>query len=128
MIARVVVVAAAVAAIVLLAGQLRIAGDVDRAADLVEGGRAPAGADEALALLQRAAGRTADTAPLVRAAELQLFTGRHAGALADAQEAARREPENARAWLLAAQAAAKLGDERLEAVARKRVAELVARP
>ena len=41
MIARLVVVAAAVAAIVLLTGQLRTARDVDRAAALIEAGRAP---------------------------------------------------------------------------------------
>jgi cytochrome c-type biogenesis protein CcmH/NrfG len=64
----------------------------------------------------------------VRAAELQLFAGRPDTALGAAQRAARREPENARAWLLTAQAAARLGDEALEAAARRRLAELVAQP
>ena len=128
MIARLVVVAAAVAAIVVLAGQLRTARDVDRAAELVEGGRAPARVDDALALLRGAADRTDDTTPLVRAAELQLFAGRHEAALAHAREAARREPENARAWLVAAQALARLGDNPNEQLARLRLAELVARP
>ncbi len=128
MIARLVVVAAAVAAIVVLAGQLRTARDVDRAVALIEAGRAPDRVDEALALLRGAAARTADTTPLVRAAELQLFAGNHSGALAEAQAAARREPENARAWLVTAQAAAQLGDEPLEAAARRRLSELVASP
>ena len=120
--------AAAVAAIVVLAGQLRTARDVDRAAALIEAGRAPDRVDEALALLRGAAARTADTTPLVRAAELQLFAGNHRAALAEAQAAARREPENARAWLVTAQAAAQLGDEPLEAAARRRLSELVASP
>ncbi len=128
MIARLLVVAAAVAAIVVLAGQLRTARDVDRAAALIEAGRAPDRVEEALALLREAAARTADTTPLVRAAELQLFAGDHREALAEAQAAARREPENARAWLVSAQAAAQLGDEPLEAAARRRLSELVASP
>jgi tetratricopeptide (TPR) repeat protein len=128
MIARLVVVAAAVAAIVVLAGQLRTARDVDRAAELVEGGRAPARVDDALALLRGAADLTDDTTPLVRAAELQLFAGRHEAALAQARDAARREPDNARAWLVAAQAAGRLGDEAAASAARRRLAELVATP
>lgn len=128
MIARLVVVAAAVAAIVVLTGQLRTARDVDRAAALIKAGRAPDRVDDALSLLRGAAARTADTTPLVRAAELQLFAGNHREALAEAQAAARREPENARAWLVTAQAAAQLGDETLEAAARRRLSELVAAP
>jgi len=128
MIGRLLVVAAAVAAIVVLAGQLRTARDVDRAAALIQAGRAPDRVEEALALLRGAAARTADTTPLVRAAELQLFAGNHSEALAEAQAAARREPENARAWLVTAQAAAQLGDEPLEAAARRRLSELVASP
>ena len=128
MIGRLLVVAAAVAAIVVLAGQLRTARDVDRAAALIQAGRAPDRVEEALALLRGAAARTADTTPLVRAAELQLFAGNHREALAEAQAAARREPENARAWLVTAQAAAQLGDEPLEAAARRRLSELVASP
>jgi Flp pilus assembly protein TadD len=127
MIARLALVAAAIAAALVLAGELRTARDVERAVDLIEAGRAPGRVDEALALLRGAAARTDDTTPLLRAAELQLFAGRPAAALSDAQRAARREPENARAWLLSAQAAARLGDESLEAAARRRLAELVAR-
>lgn len=128
MIARLTVLAAAVVAVVLLTGSLRTARDVERGAALIEGGRAPARVDEALALLHGAAGRTADTAPLVRAAELQLFAGRDAGALADARAATRREPEDARAWLVLAQAAARLGDAGSEDAARRRLALLVAAP
>ena len=90
MIARLIVLAAAVVAVVLLTGSLRTARDVERGAALIEDGRAPARVDEALALLHGAAGRTANTTPLVRAAELQLFTGRDAGALADGRS--RAEP------------------------------------
>jgi Flp pilus assembly protein TadD len=128
MIARVALVAAAVAAIVLLAGDLRTARDVERATELAGGGPSPARVDEALALLRGAAARTDDTTPLVRAAELQLFAGRPEAALGAARQATRREPENARAWLLTAQAAARLGDDAVEAAARRRLAELVAQP
>ena len=128
MIARIVVLAAAAVAIWVLAGQLTTARDVDRAAKLIEGGRAPERVDEALALLGRAARRTDDTTPLLRAAELQLFAGRYEAALADARIATRREPENARAWLVTAQAAGELGDAALEQTARRRIGELVATP
>jgi predicted Zn-dependent protease len=128
MIARVVLIAAAVAAVVLLAGQLRTAREVDRAIALVDRGSKPERVEEALVRLRRAAERTADTTPLLRAAEMQLFAGRIEGALSDAQEVARREPENARAWLVAVQASARLGDESVRAAARRRLAQLVARP
>jgi predicted Zn-dependent protease len=113
---------------VLLAGQLRTAREVDRAIALVDRGSKPERVEEALVRLRRAAERTADTTPLLRAAEMQLFAGRIEGALSDAQEVARREPENARAWLVAVQASARLGDESIRAVARRRLAQLVARP
>lgn len=125
MIARLIVVAAAVVALVLLAGGLRTARDTERGAALVERG---ARVDEALELLRGAAERTADTTPLLRAAELQLFAGRNQAALADARAVARREPRNARAWLVVAQAAARLGDAAGEAGARERLAQLVASP
>lgn len=127
MIGRIVVIAAALAGVVVLAGQLRTARDLDRAAALVDG-RGAARVDEALGLLRRAATRTDDTTPVVRAAQLQLFAGRDEAALADARKATRREPENAPAWLLVAQAAGRLGDAPLEAAARRRLAQLVARP
>jgi Flp pilus assembly protein TadD len=122
-IVRVLLVAAAVAGFVLLAGDLRVARDVDHAVALGERGdpRAPA-------LLQRAAERTADTTPLLREAQLQLFAERPQDALAPARTAARREPENAQAWLLLAQAAERTGDAALAREARARVSELVARP
>jgi predicted Zn-dependent protease len=127
MIGRILVIAAALAGVVGLAGQLRTARDVERAAALADGG-GPARVDEALGLLRRAAARTDDTTPVLRAAQLQLFAGRNEAALAAAREATRREPENAPAWLLTAQAAGRLGDAPLEAAARRRLAELVARP
>ena len=125
MTARLVVVAAAVVAFVLLAGGLRTARDIERGAALVERGER---VDEALGLLRGAAGRTADATPLLRAAELQLFAGRNEAALADARSVARREPRNARAWLVIAQAAGRLGDSAGETAARERLAELVASP
>ena len=121
---RLVVVAAAVVAFVLLAGGLRTARDIERGAAVERGERV----DEALGLLRGAAGRTADATPLLRAAELQLFAGRNEAALADARSVARREPRNARAWLVIAQAAGRLGDSAGETAARERLAELVASP
>jgi Flp pilus assembly protein TadD len=122
-IVRALLVAAAVAGFVLLAGDLRVARDVEHAVALAERGdsRAPA-------LLQRAAERTADTTPLLREAQLQLFAERPQDALAPARTAARREPENAQAWLLLAQAAERTGDAALAERARARVSALVARP
>jgi predicted Zn-dependent protease len=119
MIVRAVIVAAAIAGFVLLAGDLRVARDIE------QGERADVGA---VARLQRAAGRTADTTPLLREAQLQLFLKRPAAAIAPAREATRREPENAQAWLLLAQAAERTGDTALAGEARARVSALVARP
>lgn len=123
MIARLLIVAAAVAGVVLLAGDLRVARDIDRAVALSE--RGDPGAP---ALLQRAAERTADTTPLLREAQLYLFARRPQEAIAPAREAARREPENAQAWLLLAQAAERTGDAAVTREARARISALVARP
>lgn len=125
MIARALVLVAVLAGLVLLVGELRVARDVDRAEALSSRIEAP---DEALRLLRAAAARTADTTPLLREAQLQLLRERPREALGPAREAARREPENAQAWLLVAQAAAGVGDAALEAEARRRVAQLVATP
>jgi predicted Zn-dependent protease len=120
MIARVAVVAAAVAGFVILVGDLRVARDVDRAATL--------GGDAAAQLLRGAAARTADTTPLLRLGQLELFLQRPERAIAPARAIVAREPENAQAWLLLAQAAGRSGDAALQARARRRVTELVARP
>jgi Flp pilus assembly protein TadD len=121
-IVRAVIVVAAIAGFVLLAGDLRVARDIEDAVALGERGdpRAPA-------LLQRAAERTADTTPLLREAQLQLFARRPQDALAPAREAARREPENAQAWLLLSQAAERTGNTALAREARARISALVAR-
>jgi hypothetical protein len=87
-----------------------------------------ANAARAARLLRDAAARTADTTPLLRAGQLELFLQRPEQALGPARAAVAREPENAQAWLLVAQAAARSGDAALEARARRRLAELVARP
>jgi predicted Zn-dependent protease len=121
MIARIVVVALAVAGFVILVGDLGVARDVDRAATLSD--RA-----EAARLLRGAAERTADTAPLLRLGQLELFLKRPERALEPARTIVAREPENAQAWLLLAQAAGRAGDKALEDRARRRVSELVARP
>jgi Flp pilus assembly protein TadD len=123
MIVRLTIVAAAIAGFVLLAGDLRVARDIDRAVALSERGD-----PRAASLLQRAAARTADTTPLLREAQLQLFQQRPQDALAPAREAARREPANAQAWLLLAQAAERTGDAALGREARARISALVARP
>lgn len=122
MIVRLVIVAAAVAGIVLLAGDLRVARDIEQVELSKRGDPA------AVARLRRAAERTADTTPLLREAQLQLFAERPQEAIAPAREAARREPENAEAWLLLAQAAERTGDAALRREARARISALVARP
>jgi predicted Zn-dependent protease len=126
MIARGVVLAGAIAGIVLLAGELGVARDIDRAAALSQEG--PSGTTEALALLRRAASRTADTTPLLREAQLLLFRRRPAEALGPAHEAVRREPDNALAWQLVGQSAERAGDAARARAARARVSALVARP
>jgi len=119
MIVRGLIVAAAIAGFVLLAGDLRVARDI---------ARSERGGADAVARLQRAATRTADTTPLLREAQLQLFLKRPEAAIAPARAATRREPENAQAWLLLAQAAERTGDAALADEARARVSALVARP
>jgi len=128
MIARVLVVVGAVAGLVLLAGELRVARDIERAAALTRGELNAANTAQASRLLRGAAARTADTTPLLRAGQLELFLQRPERALGPARAAVAREPENAQAWLLVAQAAGRSGDAALETRARRRVAELVARP
>ena len=120
MIVRIVLVAAAIAGLVVLRGDLGVARDVDRAA--------AADAPEAARLLRSAAARSDDTTPLLRLGQLELFQQRPERALGPAREIVAREPENAQAWLLLAQAAARSGDAALEARARARVSQLVARP
>jgi predicted Zn-dependent protease len=120
MIARLVVVACAVAAIVVLAGRLDVARDVARA-EAIGTSNVP----EARRLLRDAARRTSDTTPLVREAQLLLFARRPEEAVAVARRATREEPDNARAWLVLAQAAED-ADPPLAAAARRRIDALVA--
>jgi Flp pilus assembly protein TadD len=120
MILRVALVIAAIAGLVVLSGDLGVARDVDRATHSEP--------DVAAPLLRSAAARTADTAPLLQLGQLQLFLERPERALGPAREIVAREPENAQAWLLLAQAAARSGDAALEARARARVRELVRQP
>jgi predicted Zn-dependent protease len=121
MIARIALAAAAVAAFAILIGDLRVARDVDRAATLAD-------RQEAARLLRDAAEKTADTTPLLRLGQLEMFLKRPERALEPARTIVAREPENAQAWLLLAQAADGTGDQALEERARRRVSELVARP
>jgi predicted Zn-dependent protease len=121
-IARVAVVACAAVAVYVLAGRLDIARDVARAerigsSDAVTAQRLFAGAAE----------RTSDTMPLIREAQLLMFARRPSEAVAPARRATEEEPENAGAWLVLAQAAEAAGDAELEARARRRLDELVAR-
>ena len=127
-VARGLVLVAAAVALWLLAGELTTARDVSRAEALIEGPRAREQVDQALVLLGRAARRTDDSTPLLRSGELQLFAGNYRAALSAAQAVTKREPENARAWLVTAQAAGELGDDTLEAAARRRIGVLVATP
>lgn len=123
MIARLAVAVAALALAVVLAADLRETRSVAHAVTA-----APQDLPASLATLRAAAGGTEDTAPLLRRAELLLSAQRYEEALADARAAARREPENAQAWLLAGLAAGGLGDAAAEADARRRINALVARP
>lgn len=126
MIARGAVVVAAVVAIVVLAGQLRIVRDVHHAERLAG---SPAGAAESQALLEKAAADTSDTRPEVREVQLLLFSGKPVEALTVAQRVVRAEPDNAEAWLLVAKAADAAGSQKAVArAARARVAALVAMP
>jgi predicted Zn-dependent protease len=121
-IARLAVVCCAAVAIVVLAGQLGVARDVARA-ERIGASNVP----EAQRLFQDAADRTSDTMPLVREAQLLMFARRPEDAVAVAQRATQEEPLNAGAWLVLAQAAEAAGDTQLEADARRRLSELVAR-
>jgi hypothetical protein len=60
--------------------------------------------------------------------ELQLSAQDYRGAQSTALAAARREPDNAEAWLLVGLAAGGSGDRSAEAEARRRINRLVARP
>ena len=125
MIARIVVVAAAVAGLVVLTGDLRVARDVERAAALTRAAERRERA-EAARLLRGAAARTADTTPLLRAGQLELFLQRPERALGPARDG-RRARAGERAGVAAARAGGRRpGDAALEARARRRVAELVA--
>ena len=125
MIARVAVVVAALAAIVLLAGELRTARDVDRAEALSRAqGSVPGGARAPAR--RRGAHRGHHAAAAPGAAPALRRPG--GDAIGSARAAVRREPENAQGWLLLAQAAERAGDASLGAEARRRVAALVARP
>jgi predicted Zn-dependent protease len=117
---RIVLVVAAIAGLVVLRGDLGLARDVARATDSEP--------EVAASLLRSAAARTADTAPLLQLGQLQLFVKRPERALGPAREIVAREPENAQAWLLLAQAAARSGDAALEARARATIGQLVAQP
>jgi redox-sensitive bicupin YhaK (pirin superfamily) len=121
-IARLAVIACAVAAVVVLAGRLDVARDVGRAEALGTSDVA-----QAQRLLRDAARRTSDTAPLLRESQLLLFAGPPREAVGPALRATREEPDNAQAWLALAQAATD-ADPALESTARRRIAELVARP
>jgi cytochrome c-type biogenesis protein CcmH/NrfG len=123
-IARALVLVAALAGFGVLVGDLDVARDVDRAVALSRSGHP----DRALPLLRSAAARTADTTPRLREAQLQLFRRRPREAVAPARAVVRREPENAQAWLALAQAAEGSGEATLARDARRRVVELVARP
>ena len=123
MIARLLVAAAAVAIAVALTADLRETRAVQGAV-----AAAPGDLGASLATLREAAAGTDDTAPLLRRAELLLSAQRYDEALADARTAARREPEDAQAWLIVGLAAGGAGDAAAEADARRRINALVARP
>ena len=125
MIARVLVAVAALAVAAVLAADLRDVRAVERA---VAGAPLPGRLDVSLAALRARAAHTADTAPLLREAEILLGVKRYGEALAAAQRAARREPDHAQAWLLVALAAKGAGDAAAEREARAEINRLVARP
>jgi hypothetical protein len=125
MIVRAIVVLAALAGAGALLSDLRTTREIDGA---VAAATAPARLDDSLARLADAAAGTSDTAPLLRRAELLISSSDYRGAQAVALRAARREPENAQAWLLVGLAAGGADDARAEADARRRINALVARP
>ena len=128
MIARAVVVVLALAAAAVLAADLRTAVRVEDAVAGAERRPTAATVRQATAELGRIAAGTADTAPLLRAAQLRLAVSDYRGALEPALAAARREPENAQAWLIVALAADGARDRAAAAEARARIAALVAQP
>jgi cytochrome c-type biogenesis protein CcmH/NrfG len=125
MIARALVALAALAGAVVLAADLRTTREIDAA---VARAAVPARVDGSIATLRDVAAGTSDTAPLLRAVELRLSMQDYRAAQAAALTAARREPENAEAWLLFGLAAVGSGDRAAEAEARRRINRLVARP
>ena len=128
MIARAVLAVVALAAALVVAADLRTTHDVHRA--VAEAGRDPSAATvkQAAAELRSVASRTSDTAPLLREAELELGVSDFRAALPAALTAARREPENARAWLLVGYGARGAHDDHAAAEARDEIARLVAGP
>jgi cytochrome c-type biogenesis protein CcmH/NrfG len=124
-IARAVILLAALAGAAALTADLRTTREVDRA---VAAAAAPSRLDASIATLRDVGAGTSDTTPLFRQAQLLLGEHDYRGAQAAALTAARREPENAQAWLLVGFAAAGSGDRAAEVDARRRINELVARP
>jgi hypothetical protein len=124
-IARLVIVAVALAGVVVLAADLRTTRHVDGA---VAAATAPGRVDASIATLRDVARGTSDTAPLLSEVQLLLSTRDYRAAQMTALAAARREPDNARAWLLVGLAAGGTGDQAVERRARSRIGELVARP
>jgi hypothetical protein len=124
-IARAIVAAVALAAAVVLAADLHSARRVDAA---VAAAAAPGRLDAAIATLRDVARGTSDTAPLLNEVQLLLAKRDYRAAQATALAAARREPDNARAWLLVGLAAGGSGDRAVERDARARIGALVARP
>lgn len=125
MIARALVALAALAGAAVLAADLRTTREIDAA---VARAAVPARVAGSIATLRDVAEGTSDTAPLLRAAEIQLSRQDYGGAQAAALTAARREPDNAEAWLLVGLAAGGSGDRDTEAMARLFISRLVARP
>ncbi len=118
---RVALVAAALGVAVWLASGLGPARDQARALALLE---SQPGADDpalprARRLLRDAAAATRSTAPELRLAQVELFNGNDEDAAGLAASIVRREPENADAWLLLAQASRE-GDPARAAAARAR--------
>jgi hypothetical protein len=124
-IARAIIVAVALAAVVVLAADLRIARRVDAA---VAAAAAPGRLDASIATLRDVARGTSDTAPLLSEVQLLLAKRDYRAAQTTALAAAQREPDNARAWLLVGLAAGGTGDRAVERHARGRIGELVALP
>ena len=125
MIARALLLLAALAGAVVLAADLRTTREIDGAVDAAT---VPARLDASILTLRDVAAGTSDTAPLLGETQLLLSKRDYRSAQATALVAARREPENAQAWLLVGLAAGGSGDRAAEAAARRRINGLVARP